>query len=67
MRGMMRKVALGVAFVTCPCHLPIYVAIFGGTALGGFFTQNLVLAFVLLTGLFVISLVMGMKVLKTRE
>lgn len=67
MQGIMRKIALGVAFVTCPCHLPIYAAIFGGTALGSFFTENLTLAIVLLTGLFVISLVMGMKVLKTRE
>ncbi len=67
MRAVMRKFALGVAIVTCPCHLPIYIAVFGGTALGSFFAQNLVSAFVLLTALFGISLVLGMKVLKTRE
>ncbi len=67
MRNVLRKIALGTAFLTCPCHIPIYIAIFGGTALGSFFTQNLTLALLLLTALFVVSLIMGLKVLKTRE
>ncbi|MBI3127683.1 MAG: mercury resistance protein [Candidatus Tectomicrobia bacterium] len=34
MRTVLGKIMLGVAFLTCPCHLPIYLVLLGGTALG---------------------------------
>lgn len=34
MRPLLGKLMLGVAFLACPCHLPIYAALLGGTAVG---------------------------------
>jgi hypothetical protein len=35
MKALLGKLMLGVAALACPCHLPIYAALLGGTALGG--------------------------------
>lgn len=67
MRNVLRKVALGSAFLTCPCHLPLYIVIFGGTAVGAFFSENLTLSLVLFTAYFALALLLGMKVLKPRR
>ncbi len=61
------KLMLGVAFFTCPCHLPIYAALFAGTAMGSFFTENLGLALVLLTASFVLSLMSGLRMVRARN
>ncbi|MGH7430584.1 MAG: hypothetical protein ACREI5_02020, partial [Candidatus Methylomirabilales bacterium] len=45
-----------LAAVTCPCHVPIYLAILGGTALGAFLQENLLLFILALTGIFVVAL-----------
>lgn len=58
---------LGVAFFTCPCHLPIYAVLFAGTALGSYFTENLGLALVLLTAIFALSLMSGLRMVKARN
>jgi mercuric ion transport protein len=50
--------------VTCPCHVPIYLAIFGGTALGGCLRENLSLFLLGLTGIFLLSLSKGLKLIK---
>ena len=61
------KLMLGVAFFTCPCHLPIYAALFAGTALGSYFSENLLLAFGLLTASFALSLVSGLRMVRARN
>jgi len=35
MKAVLGKLMLGVAALACPCHLPIYAVLLGGTALGG--------------------------------
>jgi mercuric ion transport protein len=52
---------LGLAFVTCPCHLPILVAVLAGTSLGAYLRDNWVVAGIALTGVFVISLLLGLQ------
>ncbi len=51
----MRYVLAAVAVVTCPCHLPILLAVLGGTALGAALAQHLGVAQAVLTVLFVSS------------
>ncbi|MBI3026151.1 MAG: mercury resistance protein [Candidatus Tectomicrobia bacterium] len=36
------------AFLTCPCHLPIYAALLGGTALGAALSARLGMTFALM-------------------
>ncbi len=66
-KGLMGKVMLGAAFLTCPCHLPIYLVLFGGTALGGYLTENMALVAGVLTAAFLISLLTGIKMVKARK
>ena len=54
---------LTIAAVTCPCHVPIYLAIFGGTALGGFLRENLLLFVLGLTGIFLLTLLKGLRLI----
>lgn len=56
---------LGLAFVTCPCHLPIVLAVLAGTGLAGALTQYLGLAFLALSVIFVASLFLGLRALKS--
>jgi len=67
MKEVSGKLMLGVAFFTCPCHLPIYAALFAGTAMGSFFTENLGLALVLLTASFALSLRYGLRMVKAQN
>ncbi len=55
---------LGLAVVTCPCHLPILLAVLAGTGLAGALSQYFGLAFVTLTVVFVASLFLGLRALK---
>jgi mercuric ion transport protein len=51
----MRYVMAAVAALACPCHLPIWLALLSGTALGGVISDHMGLAFVAFTILFVVS------------
>lgn len=55
---------LTVAAVACPCHVPIYLVIFGGTALGAFLSKNLLLFILGLTIIFLFTLAKGLKLIK---
>ena len=68
-RGVLRvktsflgKALLGAAFLTCPCHLPIYLVLFGGTALGGYMAENKILVAGALTAVFLFSLLSGWRI-----
>ena len=54
---------LTMAAITCPCHVLIYLAIFGGTALGAFLRENLLLFILGLTGIFLLTLLKGLKLI----
>ena len=58
---------LAIAALTCPCHVPIYLAIFGGTALGALLRENLLLFILGLTGVFLITLRRGLKLVQEEK
>ncbi|MEK6710161.1 MAG: mercury resistance protein [Nitrospinota bacterium] len=56
MRTVLGKIMLGVAFLACPCHLPIYAALLGGTALGAALSARLGMTFALMGVVFIVAL-----------
>lgn len=52
-----------LAFLTCPCHLPILLLLLSGTAAGSFLSQNLEIAFMLLLPVFVLSAIATWRLL----
>jgi mercuric ion transport protein len=65
--GSKRYLYFSVAALTCPCHVPIYLAIFGGTALGAFLSENLLLFILGLTGVFLVTLSRGLRLIKKEK
>ena len=63
-RGLAGKILLGTAALTCPCHIPIYLILFGGTALGGYLAENMGLAIAALSVYFFFALFAGLRMLK---
>jgi len=57
---------LTIASLTCPCHVPIYLAILGGTALGAFLREHLLLFILALTGIFVVALRRGLQLSRAK-
>lgn len=51
----MRYLMAALAVLTCPCHLPILLAVLGGTAAGAALSQYVGLALVAMTLLFLAS------------
>ncbi len=63
---MGRKILLGVAFVLCPCHLPIYFALLGGTAAGALLSKNIGITVTAMAIVFLAALVWGLRSLKAK-
>lgn len=60
-RSWRRGLYLLTAALTCPCHLPIYLLILGGTSVGAALQDNLGLALLGITVIFVLTLVQGLR------
>ncbi len=61
-------VNLAIAGLTCPCHLPIILAVLGGTAFGAFLRNNILLLILTLTAIFLFTLFKGLKLInQTKE
>ncbi len=60
-RRLKGYVNLAIAALTCPCHVPIYLAVLGGTALGVYLRDNILLLILGLTGVFLLTLTRGLK------
>ena len=56
-----RDLSLGLAMVTCPCHVPILLGVLAGTALGGWLQQYTPVVFLAMGGVFILSLYYGLK------
>ncbi len=52
---MMRYLLLAIAVLTCPCHLPIWLALLGSTAVGALLSRHTGVAALAFTALFVVS------------
>lgn len=64
-RPLKAYLLLGLAVITCPCHLLLLLAILAGTALAGALTEHVGLLFVALSAIFIPSLWLGLKALKS--
>ena len=60
-RSLKGYLVLTTAALTCPCHLPILIALTAGTTLGSFLLGHLWLTGLLLTFYFVAALYLGLK------
>jgi mercuric ion transport protein len=60
-RSLKGSLLLGVAVLTCPCHLPILMAVLAGTGLAGLLSEYAGLALLALSLLFVVSLGLGLR------
>lgn len=63
-KSMKGYLLLGLAFVTCPCHLPLLLVVLAGTGLAGALSQYFGVAFLVLTVIFIASLALGLKAIK---
>jgi mercuric ion transport protein len=59
--------SVGVAMLTCPCHLPILVAALVGTALGGWLSQHSLEVTLGMAGMFVLALLYSLRTLTRPE
>ena len=66
-RGWKPYAGLGLALLTCPCHLPLLLGALAGTALGGWLRQYTLVVFLALLGLFVLALLYGFGALDRRR
>ncbi len=58
---------LGLAFLTCPCHLPLLLAVLAGNGLAAALIQYFALAFLALSAVFILSLLFGLRALKNSQ
>ncbi len=63
-RSLKGYLLLGLAFLTCPCHLPILLVALAGTGLVGVLSQHLGVTLLTLSVIFVTSLLLGLRALK---
>lgn len=62
-RSITGKLMLGAAFFLCPCHLPIYLVLLGGTAAGALLSENAYTTGGVLALTFLAALVLGLRML----
>lgn len=66
-RSWKHYISLGIAVITCPCHLPLLLVILAGTAVGGWLHQHTLLVLVVLLGIFVLALCHGLGAFNRRR
>ncbi len=64
MASFKRALSFVIVGLTCPCHLPIYAALLGGTTLGGVISENTGLVALGLTGVFLVALISALIAVK---
>ena len=60
-RHWKRVLSLGLALVTCPCHVPILLGLLAGTVLGAWLRPYLLVAFLTMSDVFILTLYYGLK------
>jgi len=53
-----------LAVVTCPCHLPVWIAVLAGTSAGAYLGEHWGVAALALTGLFVATVAGAMRMFR---
>ncbi len=62
-----RYLLAGVAVLTCPCHVPILIAVLSGTAAGAWLADHTLPAVAILAIVFVLSLSAALRAWRTGE
>ena len=60
-RDWKRVLSLGLAIATCPCHVPMFLGLLAGTVLGAWLQQYVLVAFLAMSGVFVLALYYGLE------
>ena len=60
-RDWKRVLSLGLAIVTCPCHVPMLLGLLAGTAMGAWVQPYGLVAFLAMSGICVLTLYYGLK------
>ena len=55
-RDWKRVLSLGLAVVTCPCHIPIFLGLLAGTVLGAWLRHSMLIAVFAMSGVFIVTL-----------
>ncbi len=58
-RGWKHRLSLGLALLTCPCHLPLLIIALAGTTFGAWLSQYTVVVSLAMIGIFVLALLYG--------
>jgi mercuric ion transport protein len=58
-RGWKHYLSLGLALLTCPCHLPLLIIALAGTTFGAWLSQYTVVVSLAMIGIFVLALLYG--------
>lgn len=66
-RSLKGYLLLGLAFLVCPCHLPVLLVVLAGTGLAGALSRHFGVAFLALSVIFVASVFFGLRALKSSE
>lgn len=66
-RATLTSLTAMLAFLTCPCHLPILIFLLSGTAAGAFLEQNPGRAILLLLPVFALSGIATWRLLSAKE
>ena len=66
-RSVTGALLLGMAVVTCPCHLPLLLAALAGTSVAAILSRYVGLAVLALTLIFVPTLLLGLRALGRAE
>jgi mercuric ion transport protein len=66
-RSLKGYLLLGLAVVTCPCHLPLLLVVLAGTGLAGALSQHFGVLFVTLSAIFAASLFLGLRAVMKNE
>ena len=53
--------SVGVAILTCPCHLPILVGVLAGTTLGGWLSHYTLVVALGMAGIFIFAVVYSFR------
>jgi mercuric ion transport protein len=66
-RGWKAYLSLGIAALTCPCHLPLLLGVLAGTVLGAWLSQYTLAIFLAMLGVFTLSLLYSFSVFGRRR
>ena len=58
---MKRMMLVTVSFLACPCHFPLWLALLGGSAVGGVVAAHQGLALIGMTATFVVALALALS------